>query len=353
MSPFINGNRFVYVSPDVSPPLPKEAVIAGHSCRIWHPSQKNFCKRCSSHGHRTIDVDLCESFEADCVVTAFRADRNPLSNYYLCTITHADTSYKSVVHYYQREFCLHCGREDVAQQVSDTNTPRQAKKLVTKLKTEVHQDYLASWTRIKVSVMERALKLKWNSCSRYRQTLMSTEGMVIAEATKDDFWGVGVAPNLAEHTKPSKFLGLNQLGRLHMTLRGIVSERESQNSSCDFDVSTSNIISITTEEPSSSDFSTPQLNPSQTLTVNAKPTSSPRDSPESISNIIPVTVSHEQLNRVDHPSYLQLVTTPDRPPRKPKVKRSDTRSTGKHVNTLDYLLTYPLHPNVGHKATNS
>ena len=77
---------------------------------------------------------------------------------------------------------------------------------------------------------------------------MSTEGMVIAEATKDDFWGVGVASNLAEHTKPSKFVGLNELGRLHMTLRGIVSERESQNSSCDFDVSSSNIISITTED---------------------------------------------------------------------------------------------------------
>ena len=209
--------------------------------------RKKLCKRCSSHGHRTIDVDLCESLEADCVVTTFRADRNPLSNYYLCTITHADTSSKSVEHYYQHEFCLHCSREDVAQQVSDAHTTGQAKELVTKLKTEVHQDYLASWTRIKVSVIERALKLKWNSCSRYRQALMSTEGMVIAKATKDDFWGVGVAPNLAEHTKPSKFLGLNQLGRFHMTHRGIVFERGSQNSSCDFDVSSSNIISITTE----------------------------------------------------------------------------------------------------------
>ena len=123
-SPFINGDRFVYVSPDVSPPLPEEAVIAGHPCRIWHPSQKNFCKRCSSHGHRTIDVivDLCESFEADCVVAGFRADRNPLSNYYLCTMTHADTSYKSVEHYYHVSF-VSCGREDVAQKVSDAITP--------------------------------------------------------------------------------------------------------------------------------------------------------------------------------------------------------------------------------------
>ena len=48
-------------------PLPKETVIAGHPCRIWHPSQKNFCKRCASHGHRTVDVDICESYEADSI----------------------------------------------------------------------------------------------------------------------------------------------------------------------------------------------------------------------------------------------------------------------------------------------
>ena len=78
----------MHVSPDVRTPFPKQAIIAGHS------SQKNFGKRCSSHGHRTIDVDVCESYEADCVVEAFRADHNPLSNYYMCTIIRADTSYK-------------------------------------------------------------------------------------------------------------------------------------------------------------------------------------------------------------------------------------------------------------------
>ena len=112
MSPFINGDRFVYVSPDVTPPLLKETVIDGHPCRIWHSSQKNFCKRCASHGHRTVDVDICESYEADCVVAAFRADRNPLSNYYMSNITHADLNYKS-------EFCHHCRRDDVAQDVYD------------------------------------------------------------------------------------------------------------------------------------------------------------------------------------------------------------------------------------------
>ena len=38
LSPFINGDRLIYVSPDVSPPLPRETIIGGHSCKIWHPS---------------------------------------------------------------------------------------------------------------------------------------------------------------------------------------------------------------------------------------------------------------------------------------------------------------------------
>ena len=54
LSPFINGDRFVYVNAAVSQPLPKETVICGHPCRIWHPSQKNFCKRCASHGQKKI-----------------------------------------------------------------------------------------------------------------------------------------------------------------------------------------------------------------------------------------------------------------------------------------------------------
>ena len=34
MSPFINGDRLVYIAPNSTPPLPKETVIGGHPCRI-------------------------------------------------------------------------------------------------------------------------------------------------------------------------------------------------------------------------------------------------------------------------------------------------------------------------------
>ena len=40
LSPFING--LMYVSPDVSTSLPREAIIVGNSCKIGHPSQNHF-----------------------------------------------------------------------------------------------------------------------------------------------------------------------------------------------------------------------------------------------------------------------------------------------------------------------
>ena len=78
---------------------------------------------------------------------------------------------------------------------------------------------MAEWTKIKVNAMCKILAAKWNCSGRFRRTLMSTSNMTIAEATQDMFWGVGVAPNLALHTKASKFLGSNHLGRSLMALR--------------------------------------------------------------------------------------------------------------------------------------
>ena len=225
MSSFINGDRLIYVSPNVTPPLPRDNIINGHPCKVWHASQNNFCKRCSKHGHKTNDVEMCESFDPDSAVAAFRADSNPLSNYFMCTINEGNLCHKSAEHFYQREFCLHCNNPDVALQIYSSPTPRKAKEIATQLKANVNEDDLASWDRIKLSVMEYVLLHKWNSSAKFRQSIMCTEGMTIAEATQDCFWGVGVAPNLAQFTKPIKFLGANHLGQILMSIRSSVAQR--------------------------------------------------------------------------------------------------------------------------------
>ena len=51
----------------------------------------------------------------------------------------------------------------------------------------------------------------------------STEGMAICEATLCDLWGVLVAPNLTQYTKPLQIFGENNMGKLQMALRLYVS----------------------------------------------------------------------------------------------------------------------------------
>lgn len=234
MSPFINGDRLIYVVPDVSPPLPKETVIGGHPCRIWHKSQKNYCKRCATHGHRTSDIGMCEAYDADAAVVAFRANNNPLSNYYQCTVTINNVPFRSSEHAYQWKKCKNAKRPDLAERILGAATPADAKLITEELTPD---ENVATWDAIKNTVMEYVLKSKWNCSGRFRQTLMATHGMTIAEATQDTYWGVGVAPNLAQSTKPSKFLGTNHLGRLLQKIRD-----EVQHSADTTGISTDNIV---------------------------------------------------------------------------------------------------------------
>ena len=111
-----------------------ESVICGHPCRIWHPSQKNFCKRCASHGHRTTDVDMCEAYEPDCLVSAWRGDNNPLSNFYRCTLTHEDKEFKSSEHFYQHEFATFMKRHDIANAIINLYSTKHRNNLNIQIK---------------------------------------------------------------------------------------------------------------------------------------------------------------------------------------------------------------------------
>ena len=225
MSQYINGDRIIYIAPNPTPPLPKETVIEGHPCRIWHKSQKNYCKRCDTHGHRTSDVGLCESYDADAPVTPFRADSNPLSNFFKCRIDFQGQTFNSSEHIYQYTKCSFLNRSDLADRIISSDSPREAKTLACILNCDRG---MANWDKIKIDAMSKILRAKWNCSGRFRQTLMSTARLTIAEATQDTYWGVGVASNLAQYTNPSKFLGQNKLGKCLMSLRDTIEDTNPQ-----------------------------------------------------------------------------------------------------------------------------
>ena len=107
----------------------------------------------------------------DCGVIAFRANNNPLSNYYMCNINIGKWQFRSAEHAYQWEKCKHAKRHDLAQHVYETNTQLRENISLWPLKqTRTPQN----GDNIKVRVMEYILHVKWYSCERFRQTLMST-----------------------------------------------------------------------------------------------------------------------------------------------------------------------------------
>ena len=370
LSPFINGDRIVYVNAEVSPPLPKETVICGHPCRIWHPSQKNFCKRCASHGHRTIDTDVCESYEPDCLVSAWRSDNTPLSNFYKSSLSHGDIQYKSSEHFYQHEFCIFMQNPEVANAVLNAPTPKEAKQIASQLKKK-NSMLLAEWYKINLSVMNYVLRVKWNCCPKFRQALLATEGMVIAEATSCDFWGVGVAPNLAQHTKATKFLGQNHMGKLQMALRchvaqpgvlnddgeivlpikpdyhadsvtntgeSVLAMLESLTTSSVHDADRDQIDSTENRADPPTTVSAQPIIPSNTLTPDTVDSTVINDN-ESEQNPTITDMDHETTPSQSVPPTSGVTSIPKVPPRRERLSRKGSSSVKPLMNTLDSFVT--------------
>ena len=61
-SKYLTGDRFFYIETPVSAPLPKIIKFDGKKCRVWHFSQKFFCKRCDQLGHSAEETDVCEAY---------------------------------------------------------------------------------------------------------------------------------------------------------------------------------------------------------------------------------------------------------------------------------------------------
>ena len=148
LTDFLNGDRYVYVEAGFSPALDTEAVIDGCKCRVWHPNQALKCRRCGKEGHRTTDNDKCSAFidEPDDVITFWEA-KHVFSNFYMCNINLFDIDFKSSEHCYQ--FCKlrYIGQDELAQDVLQCDTPKQAKEIAM----QIPNDMLAQWHEQKCS----------------------------------------------------------------------------------------------------------------------------------------------------------------------------------------------------------
>jgi ribA/ribD-fused uncharacterized protein len=144
-------------------------------------------------------------------VLGFRGFKNPLSNFFPCTIEEGGMVFSSSEHMFQYRKAQHHHDERRAQSIKAAPTAFGAKVIGDEIKVN------DSWRSIQKAVMENIVMEKFKASSKFRNCLMSTGKAILAETTKDLFWAAGVPPKMCRST--ADFKGANVLGKILMNLR--------------------------------------------------------------------------------------------------------------------------------------
>lgn len=126
-----------------------------------------------------------------------------LSNFELVTIVLDGQEWSSVEHYYQAQKFLDI---NLRNQVRELSTPGKTKRFARK-----HQDQIrADWPEIKLMVMEKALREKYQQ-EPFKSKLLATSGSIFEDSPQDNFWGTGTIGQSGP--------GLNYLGKILEKIR--------------------------------------------------------------------------------------------------------------------------------------
>ena len=214
-SSFINGDRYIYLKPEIDPPLPEKVMIGSYECRLWYASRDLKCKRCGE-AHKTNNIHRCDYYmpPSDDILVF---NSGPLSNFHRCDVSMGPLTFSSSEHAYQFRACEEHLRADLAEMVLKARTPGEAKRIASQIKDE---DPNVNWHVIKYDVMRDVLMAKINSNQEIKAYLMSTGDRLLVEASpSDSFWGSGFSHALTRSTLPEKYPGKNMLGRLLCEIR--------------------------------------------------------------------------------------------------------------------------------------
>ena len=213
---YLSGERYIYATDEIFPPLPHKAVIDGQHCTIWHRSQSAICLRCRGQGHKTNDTEKCEAYCNSDNIYAFQSGKDVLSNFHYMDLKMDGITFSSSEQAYQYKKMMHFKKSDIADKIRHARTPRIAKSLAILTDAEAIE-----WNEHKANIMWTVLCAKAVCNISFVEKLASTNGKYIVEASRDDnYWGSGLSISLSETTKPDYFPeGSNMLGNLLMHLR--------------------------------------------------------------------------------------------------------------------------------------
>lgn len=211
LSPYLSGDRFIYVKGNIKQALPDTITLDYNRCRVSHKTQEQVCARCRKHGHSHRNTDMCSAYrENDGSVVTIRSPKFVLCNYYPCNIKFSGQNFTSLEQAYQWRFVKYVGITQLADEILNSTTPQQAKDIARRVPRHLHGE----WHSIKLAVMKQLLHAKADYCKQFRNTLIMTAGKSIVESTSDVFWSSGLPPQDSITTLPDYYPGQNFLGKI-------------------------------------------------------------------------------------------------------------------------------------------
>lgn len=211
MTSVLNGNRFIYVEPLPSKPLPRFSYCAGLKCKIYHRGQdaekptvsctkcwqtdhfartcpnERKCAACKELGHEP-GSSLCSKYIAEQKnVITIQGSGNVLSNFYPCDIKVFSENFNSAEQAYQLTKAIRTGNIVTADKIRDAKTAFECKQ-IGKTLTNTQQ-----WRDEADKVMDEILCAKLDQLRDMKDLLSSSKpNTLFAHAVYDLYWGTGL-----------------------------------------------------------------------------------------------------------------------------------------------------------------
>ena len=155
-------------------------------------------------------------------ITAFYTLHSKLSNHYPCSFSIDGTAFQSVEQFFMFKKASLFGDDITAEKILKTPDPAAAKSLGKK----IHNFNMDLWRNSRDDYMRTALHAKFTQNHELLDFLEKTGDATLVEASPhDNYWGAGLSLSDSQIWDPSKWRGLNFLGKMLRELRENIKQK--------------------------------------------------------------------------------------------------------------------------------
>ena len=203
-------------------PVWKRAKDLGHTASLRGDSLIIDNKKYNINNLNTLPLELQPAHAATRKVgekneiLAFFTGATPLSNFFKTDIKIDGKNFTSVEQFFQYKKALFAERADIAQKIHNTDLPAGCKHAGDGLQVDNDQ-----WLPLAKQAMYTGCLAKFQQDCYARSFLVDTENLILAEASNDKTWGIGMSikDEKLKEIKNDTWQGQNLLGNILMRIR--------------------------------------------------------------------------------------------------------------------------------------